>query len=210
MTGAATTERVRRVWDQQAPHFDRQMRFFERVLFPGDRQWACQRAAGDVLEVAVGTGRNLEHYAKDVALTGIELSPQMLRRARARAAVVRPDADLREGDAERLPFDDQRFDTVVCTLSLCSIPDAAQAVREMARVLRSDGRLVLVEHVASPNVLVRAIQWLLHQVTYRLACEHMLREPRRLVTAAGLRLVGTQRRKAGIVDRIVAEKPPPT
>ena len=208
MSRAATTERVRRVWDKQASHFDRQMGFWEWILFSGDREWACSQAFGDVLEVAVGTGRNLEHYPADARVTGIELSPEMLARARDRAVTVRPDAELRQGDAEQLPFDDDRFDTVVCTLSLCSIPDAQRAVQEMARVLRLGGKVVLVEHVASPNVVVRAIQWLLHQVTYRLACEHMLRVPRQAVAAAGLQPVHLERRKAGIVDRLVATKTP--
>ena len=207
MTRAATTERVRRVWDQQASHFDRQMGFWERILFPGDREWACSHASGDVLEIAVGTGRNLEHDPADARVTGIELSPEMLARARERAATVRPDADLRQGDAEQLPFGDDSFDTVVCTFSLCSIPDAERAVREMTRVVRPGGKVVLVEHVASPSVVVRAIQWLLHQVTYRLACEHMLRVPRHALAAAGLQPVHLERRKAGIVDRLMVTKP---
>ncbi len=194
------------VWDRQAPRFDRQMAFWERVLFSGDRQWACAQASGDVLEVAVGTGRNLDHYPADVHLTGIDLSPEMLARARERASKVRPDANLREADAQQLPFDDASFDTVVCTFSLCSIPDDRVAVAEMARVLRPGGRLLLVEHVASPNRPVRAVQWLLHQVTHRFFCEHMLREPRRAVRGAGLEIIRAERRRAGIVDRIAATK----
>lgn len=205
----SATERARRVWDRQADRFDGQMGFWERVLFPGDRQWACRQARGDVLEVAVGTGRNLEHYPGDVRVTGIDLSPQMLARARRRAEQVRPDTDLREGDAQALPFEDDSFDTVVCTYSLCSIPDDRQAVAEMARVLRPGGSVILVEHVASPRRGVRAIQWLIHQVTHRFALEHMLRRPRRVVAEVGLDPVHLERRKAGIVDRIVACKQPP-
>lgn len=78
----------------------------------------------------------------------------------------------------------------------------------MTRVVRPAGKVLLGEHVASPNVVVRAIQWLLHEVTYRLACEHMLRVPRQAVAAAGLQPVHLERRKAGIVDRLVAPGPP--
>lgn len=205
---AEATERAKRVWDRQARHFDKQMGFWERRLFRGDREWACEQARGDVLEIAVGTGRNLEHYPADVRLTGIELSPEMLARARRRASHVRPDADLIEADAQALPFDDASFDAVVCTYSLCSIPDDAAAVREMGRVLRPGGTLVFVEHVASDRLVVRAVQWLIHQVTHRLALEHMLREPRKVLAGAGLEPVTSERRKAGIVDRIVVRKPP--
>ncbi|MBW3665356.1 MAG: methyltransferase domain-containing protein [Actinobacteria bacterium] len=183
------------------------MAFWERVLFGGDRQWACSRARGDVLEVAVGTGRNLEHYPPDVRLTGVDLSPEMLALARERARAVKADADLREADAQQLPFDDESFDTVVCTFSLCSIPDDRRAVAEMARVLRPGGQVVLVEHVGSPSRAVRAVQWLLHQLTYRLCCEHMLRQPRRALAAAGLEPVAFERRRLGIVDRLLARKP---
>jgi ubiquinone/menaquinone biosynthesis C-methylase UbiE len=206
-TSTDETERTREIWDQQAERFDRQMDLCERVLFPGDRAWACSQAHGDVLEVAVGTGRNLAHYPDDARLTGVDLSPEMLARARRRAREVRPDADLREGDAQALSFADASFDTVVCTISLCSIPDDIAAVREMARVLRDGGRLVLVEHVGSPQPLVRGVQWLIHQATYRIAREHMLRRPRRAVAAAGLEPVHLERRKLGIVDRIIATKP---
>lgn len=74
------------------------MGFYERLLFRGGREWVCSQAAGEVLEIAVGTGRNLPHYSAGVRLTGIELSPAMLEIARARARELGRDADLRVGD----------------------------------------------------------------------------------------------------------------
>lgn len=207
MSGDATTDRVRRIWDRQASSFDRRMGFWERSLFQGDREWACAQVIGDVLEVAVGTGRNLEHYPSEVRVVGIDLSPEMLQRARARAQTLGLEAALQQGDAHRLCFDDETFDTVLCTFSLCSIPEPRLAVREMTRVLRPGGRLVLVEHTASPNALVYVVQWLVHQVTYRLASERMLGRPRRAVAAAQLKISHLERRKAGIVERILATKP---
>ena len=131
------------------------MRFFERLLFAGGREWVCSQASGEVLEIAVGTGRNLPHYPEDVRVTGIEFSPAMLAIARARARELRRDADLRAGDARALDFPDERFDTVVCTLSLCTIVDDRAAVAEARRVLRPGGRFLLLEHVRSPGVHLR-------------------------------------------------------
>src|SRR5919106_5138102 len=69
------TERVRGLWDKAAPRFDRMMGFWEKVLFAGGREWACSQASGDVLEIAVGSGRTLPYYPRDARLTAIELSP---------------------------------------------------------------------------------------------------------------------------------------
>src|SRR5437667_12473802 len=78
------TERVRTVQDKQAPKYDRQISFFERILFGDGRDWVCSQARGEVLELACGTARNLPFYRDDVELTGIELSPGMLAIARQR------------------------------------------------------------------------------------------------------------------------------
>lgn len=171
------TERVRHLWDKLAPKYDRVIRFPERMLFQGGRECVCSQAKGDVLEIAVGTGLNFPHYPSDVRLTGIDLSPQMVEVARQRARELNKDVDLRVGDAQHLEFPDQSFDTVVCTLSLCSIPDDRMAVAEVERVLRPEGRVPLLEHVRSPNLVVRGFHRILNPITVRLQGDHMLREP---------------------------------
>jgi ubiquinone/menaquinone biosynthesis C-methylase UbiE len=118
-----TNELARSRWDRYAPQYDRKMSACERLLFPGSRAWACARAAGDVLEAGIGTGLNLPHYPAGVRVTGIDLSPAMLAVARDRARALGVSADLREASADARPFPDASFDTVVCTLALCTIPD---------------------------------------------------------------------------------------
>jgi len=204
---ADPTARQRRVWDKAAPSYDRQIALFERIWFPGGREWLTSRATGRVLEVAVGTGRNLEHYADDVTITGLELSPAMLALAREHAARLGRDVDLREGDAAQLPFDDASFDTVVCCLSLCSIPDPARALAEMHRVLVPGGRLLLLDHVGSTWPPVYAGQWLFEQVTRRTAGEHFTRRQLPLVRAAGFEVVEAERLRAGSIERIHAVRP---
>src|SRR4051812_10653321 len=134
------TDRVREIFDRDAPRHDRTMGFFERLLFRDARSWVCSQAEGRTLELAVGTGLNLPYYPSGVKLTGIELSPAMLERAQARAKELGRDADLLLGDATALDFADASFDTVVCTFGLCTIPDDAAAVAEARRVLRPGGR----------------------------------------------------------------------
>jgi ubiquinone/menaquinone biosynthesis C-methylase UbiE len=201
------TARQRRVWDQNAPSYDKQIAFFERIQFAGGREWLGERVRGRVLEVAIGTGLNLPHYPVDAPVTGVELSPAMLAIARQRAADLGRPVDLREGDAERLPAADASFDTVICALSLCTIPNPATAVAEMKRVLVPGGRLLLLDHIGSTWPPIYAAQWLLERLTIRLAGEHFTRRQLPIVQAAGFEVVEVERLKAGTVERILARKP---
>jgi len=203
---ALETERVRKLQDKEAPRYDRQISFFERVLFGGGREWVCSQAEGEVLEIAAGTGRNLAHYPDQVRLTTIELSPEMLAIAKQRAEDLGSDADLRLGDAQALEFPDESFDTVVITLALCTIPDHRQAVREAHRVLRPGGRLLLLEHVRSPRLPVRAVQRLLDPLAVRFTADHLVREPLNHLDAAGFEVQRVERSKWGIVERVIAHK----
>src|SRR5688572_9656885 len=115
------------------------------IQFGGGREWLGARARGRVLEVAVGTGRSLPFYPADATVTAIDLSPAMVALAGQRAADRGIELDLRTGDAEALPFDDEAFETVVCALSLCTIPDPAAAIGEIRRVLTPGGRLLLLD-----------------------------------------------------------------
>jgi ubiquinone/menaquinone biosynthesis C-methylase UbiE len=190
-----------------APRYDRDIQFWERVQFGDGRKWVCSRASGDTLEVAVGTGRNFAFYPADITIAGIELSPAMLSIARQHAADLALRVDLQEGDAQALPFDNNRFDTVVCTLSLCAIPDPGAAIAEMRRVLRPGGRLLLLDHIGSTWWPIWAAQRLVEMVTIRAAGEHMTRRQLSFVEAAGFEVVERMRLKAGTVERIAARKP---
>jgi ubiquinone/menaquinone biosynthesis C-methylase UbiE len=192
---------------QGRPGYDKQIAFFERVQFTGGREWLAERARGRVLEVAVGTGRSLPFYGDDITLTGVELSSEMLAIARDRAAELSISADLRQGDAAHLPVDDASFDTVVCALSLCTIPDPARALAEMKRALVPGGRLLLLDHIGSSWPPVYALQWLAERLTIRLAGEHFTRRQLPLVKAAGFNIVETERLKVGTVERIHATTP---
>ena len=201
------TAKARRVWDAYAPRYDRAIRLLERLQFRGGREWVCSQARGEVLEVAVGTGLNLPFYPAGVRLTGVDLSPEMLTAARARAAELGRDADLREADAEALPFPDASFDTVVCTLAMCAVPDERAAIGEMRRVLRPGGRLLLLDHIGSSWWPIWAGQRLLEMVTVRTAGEHQTRRPLPVLLAAGFAIEESERLKAGTVERVAAVKP---
>src|SRR6266542_5305485 len=203
------TERVLRLYEKEAHKYDREMNFFDRLLFAGAREWVCAQATGEVLEIGIGTGRNLSHYRDDVRLTGVELSPAMLEIARARARELGREVDLRVGDAQALEFPDQSFDSVVCTLSLCTIPDDRAAVAEVRRVLRPGGRFLLLEHVRSPLLPIRTAERLLEPLMLRFEADHLLREPLGHLRAEGFAIERLERAKLGIVERVAARKPAP-
>jgi ubiquinone/menaquinone biosynthesis C-methylase UbiE len=201
------TERVRRIQDKEAPRYDRQISFFERILFGDGRRWVCSQAEGDVLELAIGTARNLRFYPNDVRVTGVELSPEMLAIASRRAEDLGREANLRLGDVQALEFPDESFDTVVCTLGLCTIPDDRKAAIEAHRVLRPGGRLLLMEHVRSPSLPVRAVERMLDPLSVRFQGDHLLRDPLDYLASAGFDVERAERSKWGIVERVAARKP---
>ncbi|MET9633360.1 class I SAM-dependent methyltransferase [Lentzea sp. NPDC006480] len=198
--------RWQQYWDRKSATYDQEMGFLDRKLFGDSRRWACSQASGDVLEVAIGTGLNLPHYPGDITLTGIDLSEQMLGLARTRARDLAHGVTLRQGTAHSLPFGDAEFDTVVCTLGLCAIPDHETAITEMIRVLKPGGRLILVDHVESSSRIARGLQWLVERVTIPMAGEHFLRRPLHLVQAQQMQIEQRQRFKLGLVERLVARK----
>ncbi|MFD0558520.1 phosphatidylethanolamine N-methyltransferase /phosphatidyl-N-methylethanolamine N-methyltransferase [Stackebrandtia endophytica] len=199
-------DRNRRVWDRAAPRYDRAMRFFERRVFTGGREWVCSRAHGDVLEIGVGSGMNLPHYPAEVRLTGIDLSPQMLELARHRARELGREADLQVANALELPFDDASFDTVTSTLTLCAVPDDERALTEMRRVLRPGGRLLLLDHIGSSWPPIWLLQKTVELMTVRTAGEHQTRRPSTILPRLGFRVDERVRLKAGSVERVAATK----
>jgi ubiquinone/menaquinone biosynthesis C-methylase UbiE len=201
------TSRVRAVQDKHAAGYDRQIAFFERILFGDGRVWVCSQARGRTLELAAGTSRNLPFYPPEVELTGVELSPEMLALARRRAQELGHPADLRLGDVQSLEFEDESFDTVTCTLGFCTIPDTTSAAREAYRVLRPGGQLLMLEHVRSPIRSVRGGQRLLEPLAARFEADHLLREPLDYLPAVGFQIDEVRRSKWGIVERLRAHKP---
>ena len=201
---AAETERVRRIYDESAARYDAEIALFEKLLFQGGREWVCSQARGAVLEIGIGTGRNLAYYPADVRLIGVDMSSVMLDLAKRRARQLGRDVDLRLGDAQALDFPAGAFDTVVSTLVLCSIPDAQLAVSQAKRVLRPGGRFLLLEHVRSPLLPIRIAQRVLDPIAVRFQADHLLREPLEHLRAEGFEIVVAERLRWGIVERLAA------
>jgi ubiquinone/menaquinone biosynthesis C-methylase UbiE len=132
--------------------YDRGLKATEEAGLREMRRQILAGAEGRVLELGAGTGVNLDLYPAAVEeLTLVEPDPHMAKRLRAKLAGSGRRADVLQAPAERLPFGDDSFDTVVATLVLCTIPDPATALSEASRVLESGGRLLFVEHVRAED-----------------------------------------------------------
>jgi ubiquinone/menaquinone biosynthesis C-methylase UbiE len=179
--------------------------FRERFLRVGKyRARMFSAARGKVLEVACGYGLNFEVLPRDIQLTAIEFSPVMLEMAKRRAAQLGLSVDIREGDAEDLRFPDNIFDTVISALSTCSFTDPVAALKEMRRVCKPDGNILLVEHGRSDN---RLFGWYQDRNAVEMVEQGGCRwnqQPHELVKAAGLRILSDERSFFGILHSIQA------
>lgn len=199
MTG--TTERTRQAaQDEVTRRYDRNARFYDLWDKPMDLMGVKSRrtrllanARGETLEVGIGTGRNLAFYPDSVELTGIDVSANMLARARSAAERMDMRVTLEQADVQDLPFDDDSFDTVTATCVFCSVADPVAGLREVARVIRPDGQVLLLEHVRPRN---RLLGWLADQATpivRRLVGPEINRRTEVNIATAGLDVVDIRR-----------------
>lgn len=202
------SERIRRVYDERAATYDRSLGIVERVMLGPFRRAFGEELQGETLEVAVGSGLNLPSYTLKVTrAAGVDISTEMLERARERAMSLGLSIDLTRADAEALPFPDQSFDTVAISLALCTIPDPTAALKEMARVCRRDGRIVLLEHVRSTAAPLATLQRLLSPLNERAVGCHLDRATFQLVRSLRFEIVQARSRLWESVQLVVARPP---
>lgn len=189
----------------ESNQYDRGMRLLERFSLERLRRGLLREARGAVLELGAGTGANLPLYGRDVQVSAIDVRPAHLIAARKKARRAGVSATLTCADAQDLPFADGAFDTVVGTLVFCSIDRPEAALAEVRRVLRPDGRLLLLEHVRGQTPWSRRLTDWLHPLWFALQGERRLnRETAATVAAAGFRLDHTSAHGRGILQVIRA------
>ena len=200
-----TSREISEKYDRFAHWYDCVEGFPDRLGVSRLRRQLLRRASGTVLEVAAGTGKNLAYYPPGCRIIALDLSTEMLKVARDRAAKLSRHVMFLVADAKNLPFRDSSFDTVVSSLSTCTFPDPVTALEEMARVCEPEGRVLLLEHGRSDRKRIGHWQDRHEDLFAKpLGC-HWNREPVDFVVKAGLQINAARRIFFGMFHQIEAE-----
>jgi ubiquinone/menaquinone biosynthesis C-methylase UbiE len=197
VAGDDATRLTRDRYDRIAFCFDALEALMERRFRPWRAALWSKVPGSRVLEVGVGTGKNLPHYPAGAALTAVDLSAGMLRRAVERRRRSGRAVSLCQMDVERLAFPDGCFDAVVATFVFCSVPDPVAGLRELKRVLKPDGRVFLLEHVRSRHPLLGRLMDFLNPLVVRLVGANINRRTVENCQAAGFRVAVCEELAAG-------------
>jgi len=179
----------------------------EKLLFKKLRKEAVSYTYGHVLEVGVGTGKNLPYYNKSVDLTTIDFSPGMLEVAKNKKTEVDLKAfKLYKMDVQDLKFEDDTFDTVISIFVFCTVPDPIAGLREVCRVSKPKGKVIFLEHMKSKYFILNIFLYLMNIVSTILLGTSMIRETQKNIEQAGLTIVSVEYKVFDIVKLIIATK----
>jgi ubiquinone/menaquinone biosynthesis C-methylase UbiE len=199
------TRREQARYDRQARWYDVAVAPVEALVFLGLRRrlWSAIDGTRRVLEIGVGTGRNLAHYPKTSRSVALDLSPEMLKRAARKATRDGRRVDFLLADTQHLPFKDGVFDIVMATLVFCSVPDPVRGLAEAGRAVRPQGQVVLLEHVRAENGVLGKAMDALNRLTAR-SGEYVNRDTAANVRKAGLEVTHEEKHRMGIVKLLRA------
>lgn len=197
-------------YDRQAGRYDFSEAPIEFLAFRRLRKRLWSEVRGDrLLEIGVGTGKNLAYHPRHARSVAVDLSPRMLRKAARRARDLGRDVDLVLADAQHLPFRDGAFDVAVATFVFCSVPDPVVGLREVNRVVGVDGEIALLEHVRAGNPVVGWLMDRLNPVAVRLSGANINRDTVSNVAGAGLKVDAVESHGLGII-KLIRAVPSPT
>ncbi|MEM1504654.1 class I SAM-dependent methyltransferase [Domibacillus sp. 8LH] len=193
------TEIIKRRYNRIAPVFNT----MDKMVRPLWRKEMLARAEGEVLEVGIGTGANLPFYPSAVTcVTGIDFSSKMINLAKEEAEKAPVPVKLMEMDAEEMDFPDASFDTVVTACVFCSVPDPVQGLKEIKRVLKPGGKVLMLEHMRSEHVVLGKLMDIINPITVRMWGANINRKTIENIQAAGLKVKQEKQLMGSIVREL--------
>jgi ubiquinone/menaquinone biosynthesis C-methylase UbiE len=201
-----STSLTRKRYDRLAPYYDFLEAALEWFRFSMWRTRLTEKIRGPkALEIGVGTGKNFKYYPSDFKITAIDFSSQMLKRAKKRSNNAGFAVELREMDVQNLGFSDNSFDTIFATFVFCSVPDPIKGFRELRRVCKADGHLLLIEHMRPESWWLGCIFDLLNPVIVRMMGANINRRTIDNLRRAGWRIEHLENLSSNIVRWIEAK-----
>lgn len=199
------TKKLKKIWDRNAGMYDLMSLPMEHMIgFGKARARLFEGLTGRVLEVGVGTGRNIPYYPGEVDVAAIDISKNMLSKAKDKAKKLSRDVSFEVSDVEDLSYADSSFDAVVATGVFCCVPDQVRGFKELKRVLKEDGKIVLLEHIRPGGLLGRLFDFL-DPLVHRLMGLHINRRTLDSIKEAGLTIIREENIFSDWVKLVVAK-----
>jgi phosphatidylethanolamine/phosphatidyl-N-methylethanolamine N-methyltransferase len=198
---------IKRRYNRIAPYFDGMEAVMEGLFFKSWRKRLWGKVNGHhVLEVGVGTGKNFDYYPKDARITGIDFSEKMLNEARRKRDRKQVKVELDLMDVQCLSFANNSFDTVVASFVFCSVPSPIKGLRELYRVCKPGGQVLLLEHVLSSKPMIADAMNLLNPIVVGLVGANINRQTVKNVQACPFSSVRVDEDSSDIIKLIEARK----
>ena len=195
------TKTIKRRYNRISGVFD----LMDRMIRKEWREDLLYHAHGKVLEIGVGTGSNLKYYPDHVHVTGIDFSPAMLQKAREKAHHLSQSIDLIEMDAQQLEFPDKTFDTVVSTCVFCSVPDPIQGLKEIRRVTKPEGKVIMLEHMRSDNEVIGKAMDILNPIGLHIVGANINRKTIDNIEKTGMKVESQKLLMSSIMRKLILD-----
>ena len=207
MIDQIATAQTKARYNRIAGIYDKLEYLMERRAQSWRRQLWDKVGPGNILEVGIGTGKNLPFYPEGGKICGIDLSNGMLEQARKRADRNLQAIDLREMDVQALDFPNDSFDAAVATFVFCSVPDPILGMQELARVVKPGGKIVLLEHVRLDRPFIGWLMDIMNPLTVRMVGANINRRTVQNVQRAGLVLESVEDMTANGLVKLIHARP---